>query len=124
LLTPAVHWTRGQHEGSTQANRNMAASIGPPTDFGTFDMLLKTTIRNEWERGFSMTIERFRSVFPVLLTLTSAVGLGMGQSTLGTIVGPVPDPSGSAMPLCKITIHNTGTDTRTPRLPIRWGTTT
>ena len=59
-----------------------------------------------------MTNERLRSVFVVLLALTFAVGAGIGQSTLGTIVGSVRDPSGSAVPLCKITIHNTGIDTR------------
>jgi hypothetical protein len=47
-----------------------------------------------------------------LVAAACSVGIAVGQSTLGTILGSVRDPSGSAVPLCKITIHNTGTDAR------------
>jgi len=59
-----------------------------------------------------MRIETVRNVFLVLIVLIWTVGIAIGQSTLGTIVGSVRDPSGLAVPLCKITIHNTGTDAR------------
>jgi Carboxypeptidase regulatory-like domain/TonB dependent receptor len=42
--------------------------------------------------------------------LTTGLGIGFGQSTFGTIVGTVQDPSGSVVTDCKVTIRNVGTD--------------
>jgi hypothetical protein len=51
----------------------------------------------------------------IWLTATLAcccANLALGQSTFGSILGTVQDPSGAAVAACKITIRNKGTDTQ------------
>src|SRR5262245_48540092 len=49
------------------------------------------------------------SFFVILIFCSSAA---IAQSTFGTIVGNVRDPSGALMPGCVVTVENTGTSVR------------
>jgi Carboxypeptidase regulatory-like domain/TonB dependent receptor len=42
--------------------------------------------------------------------LACSLGIASGQSTFGTILGTVQDPTGSVVATCKVTVHNVGTD--------------
>jgi hypothetical protein len=58
-----------------------------------------------------MSSSRFqmRAVFHLALALAS-LGLSYGQSTFGTVLGTVKDPSGSVVPGIKVSLLNTGTN--------------
>src|SRR5271169_249756 len=45
----------------------------------------------------------------VLIAVLCSLSMASGQSTFGTILGSVQDPSGAAVTACKITIRSTGT---------------
>ena len=56
---------------------------------------------------------RVSSRVACVLVLLSTIAIA--QSTLGTIVGRVVDPSGAAMPGVKVTLRNEGTNVSTPQ---------
>src|ERR1039458_5554048 len=56
-----------------------------------------------------------RCVFSVILTVFCVLSLNSGaraQSTFGTVLGTVKDPSGSVIPKAKVHLINTGTNAR------------
>ena len=48
----------------------------------------------------------------VAVMVCSCMSVASAQSTFGSILGTVQDPSGAAVIACKVTIRNKGTDTQ------------
>src|ERR1700687_4358753 len=55
---------------------------------------------------------RVLSTIAIFGLVCSSLSIAWGQSTFGSILGTVQDPSGAAVALCKVTIHNKGTSTQ------------
>src|SRR5437868_14049442 len=54
-----------------------------------------------------------RGALRLALAIGCVLGLSLasyGQSTFGTVLGTVKDPSGSAVPMAKVSLMNTGTN--------------
>ncbi len=59
-----------------------------------------------------MTRYRIEVTVGVVIGIIMSLSSALGQSTFGSILGTVQDPSGAAVTLCKVTIHNKGTSTQ------------
>jgi len=68
-----------------------------------------------------VTKDRIALIAGVGAGLVMSVGSALGQSTFGSILGTVQDPSGAAVALCKVTIHNKGTSTQRATLTDQTG---
>ena len=61
-----------------------------------------------------------RSLFHLALAIASVLAFcqaGYAQSTFGTILGTVKDPSGSTVPMATVTLMNTGTNAERSAIP-------
>jgi len=68
-----------------------------------------------------VTRYRIAVIIGVGAGLLMNLGSALGQSTFGSILGTVQDPSGAAVALCKVTIQNKGTSTQRAALADQTG---
>jgi hypothetical protein len=69
----------------------------------------------------AVTRYRIAVIIGVGAGLLMNLGSALGQSTFGSILGTVQDPSGAAVALCKVTIQNKGTSTQRAALADQTG---
>jgi hypothetical protein len=69
----------------------------------------------------AVTRHRLASIIGVVVGFLIGSSSALGQSTFGSILGTVQDPSGAAVALCKVTVHNKGTSTQRAALTDQTG---
>src|SRR5580693_1188042 len=91
----------------------MAIDFWAAAHYGRSMVKQHLAVHSKWIRkGIFMTLSTGIRVVLVSTAIACGLGIAVGQSTFGTVLGSVQDPSGSAVAGGVVTIRNTDTDAR------------